>query len=154
MIQITTADEMLVEVKKYWSDCTIGVFSAAVADYKPLVVEEQKIKKKEEEIILKLVKNPDILKWAGETKSTNQFLVGFALETNDAFENALRKIENKNLDLIVLNSLENKGAGFGHDTNKISLITKQKKVVDFPLKTKKELAKDIIQFISDTIDSN
>jgi phosphopantothenoylcysteine decarboxylase / phosphopantothenate---cysteine ligase len=146
-LQITTADEMLMEVQKYWSDCTIGVFSAAVADYKPAVAEQQKIKKKDEEIVLKLVKNPDVLGWAGKNKSSNQFLVGFALETNDALDNAKRKIENKNLDVIVLNSLENQGAGFGYDTNKITLITNQNQVIEFPLKTKKELAKDIVNIL-------
>ncbi len=147
-VKITTADEMLLEVKKYWSDCTFGVFSAAVADYKPEVVEEQKIKKKEEEIVLKLVKNPDVLGWAGKNKTTKQFLVGFALETNDAIQNATRKIEAKNLDLIILNSLENEGAGFGYDTNRVTLISKQNQVVEFPLKSKKELAKDIVKILS------
>ena len=147
IIQITTADEMLREVQKYWSDCTTGVFSAAVADYKPVVTEQQKIKKKDDELVLKLVKNPDVLGWAGKNKSSNQFLVGFALETNDALENAKRKIENKNLDVIVLNSLENLGAGFGYDTNKITLITNQNQVIEFPLKTKKELAKDIVNIL-------
>ena len=150
-IDVTTADEMLSQVQLNWKNAQIGVFSAAVADYKPEVKELQKIKKKEDTITLKLVKNPDILAWAGKEKQKNQFLVGFALETNNAIEFAENKITIKNLDAIVVNSLENDGAGFGFDTNKINIISKNNKNIEFPLKSKKELAKDIVNFISESL---
>ena len=150
-IDVTTADEMLNQVQLNWKNAQIGVFSAAVADYKPEVKELQKIKKKEDTITLKLVKNPDILAWAGKEKQKNQFLVGFALETNNAIEFAENKITIKNLDAIVVNSLENDGAGFGFDTNKINIISKNNKNIEFPLKSKKELANDIVNFISESL---
>lgn len=147
-IDVISAEEMLFEVQKHWAESNSGVFCAAVADYRPLHKEDQKIKKKDEEMTLTLVKNPDILAWAGQNKHQNQFLVGFALETNNAIEHAQNKIKNKNLDAIVVNTLENEGAGFGHDTNKIAIISKNLQLTDFPLKTKKELAKDLVDFIS------
>jgi phosphopantothenoylcysteine decarboxylase/phosphopantothenate--cysteine ligase len=145
---IVSAKDMLSLVQDNWFDYEIGVFCAAVADYRPIEQELQKIKKKDDEITLKLVKNPDILAWAGENKKENQFLLGFALETNDALEHAKNKIINKNLDAIVVNSLEHEGAGFGYDTNKISIISKNQQISDFPLKSKKALAADIATYIS------
>ncbi len=145
---IVSAREMLSIVQDNWFDYEIGVFCAAVADYRPVEQELQKIKKKDDEITLKLVKNPDILAWAGENKKENQFLLGFALETNDALEHAKNKIINKNLDAIVVNSLEHEGAGFGHDTNKIAIISKKQQISDFPLKSKKALGADIVAYIS------
>ena len=149
-IDITSADEMLVQVKLYWKDTNIGVFSAAVADYRPVYREKQKIKKKDEEIILNLVKTPDILAWAGQHKNNSQYLVGFALETNNAIEHARKKVLNKNLGAIVVNTLENEGAGFGHDTNKVAVLSKDFQLIDFPLKSKKEVAKDLVDFISNS----
>ena len=145
---VVSANEMLGVVQDNWQSYEIGVFCAAVADYRPIVQELQKIKKKEEELTLTLIKNPDILAWAGEKKKQSQFLLGFALETNNAFEYADKKLVSKNLDAIVVNSLENDGAGFGYDTNKISIISKNQQITDFPLKSKKELATDIVTFIS------
>jgi len=149
LIRITTADEMLENVQLHWSNCNIGVFSAAVADYRPDVVANTKIKKKEDNLIINLVKNPDILSWAGKNKTSDQFLVGFALETNDAIEYGRNKLNNKNLNAIVINSLSDKGAGFGGDTNKISILSSDNELQDFELKTKSEVAFDIVNFIKD-----
>src|SRR5690606_23847158 len=99
-----------------------GIFAAAVADYRPQEVATEKIKKNTEEFEIKLVKNPDILKWAGEHKAEKQILVGFALETTDQEANAKKKLEVKNLDFIVLNSPNDEQAGFGFDTNKITIL--------------------------------
>lgn len=147
--EVVSASEMLSLVQEYWTYYQIGVFCAAVADYRPVVKATEKIKKKEEEITLTLVKNPDILAWAGVNKQTGQFLVGFALETNDALQHAKNKIVSKNLDAIVVNSLENEGAGFGHDTNKIAILSKYDQITDFPLKLKQDLAHDIVNYIDD-----
>ena len=147
--EVVSASEMLSLVQEYWTYYQIGVFCAAVADYRPVVKATEKIKKKEEEITLTLVKNPDILAWAGVNKQAGQFLVGFALETNDALQHAKNKIVSKNLDAIVVNSLENEGAGFGHDTNKIAILSKDDQITDFPLKLKQDLAHDIVNYIDD-----
>jgi len=145
-VDVMTAEEMLAEVQEAWQQCRIGVFSAAVADYRPRNAAEQKIKKNAEEMQLELVKNPDILKWAGSVKK-QQYLVGFALETSDAEAYGKSKIESKNLDAIIVNSLEDAGAGFGHDTNKIKIIDKSNKIYSFELKTKQQVALDIVDFI-------
>ena len=147
--EVVSASEMLSLVQENWATYQIGVFCAAVADYRPVVKATEKIKKKEEEITLTLVKNPDILAWAGVNKQAGQFLVGFALETNDALQHAKNKIVSKNLDAIVVNSLENEGAGFGHDTNKIAILSKDDQITDFPLKLKQDLAHDIVNYIDD-----
>jgi len=150
--EVVSASEMLSLVQEYWTSYQIGVFCAAVADYRPVVKATEKIKKKEEEITLTLVKNPDILAWAGVHKQAEQFLVGFALETNDALQHAKNKIVRKNLDAIVVNSLENEGAGFGHDTNKIAILSKEGQITDFPLKLKQDLAYDIVNYIDDNFE--
>ena len=150
--EVVSASEMLSLVQEYWTYYQIGVFCAAVADYRPVVKATEKIKKKEEEITLTLVKNPDILAWAGVNKQAGQFLVGFALETNDALQHAKNKIVSKNLDAIVVNSLENEGAGFGHDTNKIAILSKDDQITDFPLKLKQDLAHDIVNYIDDNFE--
>ncbi len=149
--QVTTALEMLEVVQKEWSHSTIGVFSAAVADYRPVHVADQKIKKNTDELTLRLVKNPDILAWAGANKAQKQFLVGFALETTDGKAYAEGKITSKKLDAIVLNSLEVKGAGFGGDTNQVSICTKDFHWNSYELKSKDEVAEDIVEFIHDTL---
>jgi phosphopantothenoylcysteine decarboxylase/phosphopantothenate--cysteine ligase len=149
LIPVTTAVEMLEHIQLHWLNCDIGVFSAAVADYRPEVVANIKIKKKEDKLTIDLVKNPDILAWAGKNKTTEQYLVGFALETNDAIEYGRNKLNNKNLNAIVINSLSDKGAGFAGDTNKISILTNDNKLQDFELKTKSEVACDIVNFIKD-----
>ena len=151
LIPIVSADEMLSNVQQNWEGCTIGIFCAAVADYKPVVISNQKIKKSDEHLTIELIKNPDILAWAGQHKSTNQFLVGFALETQNAREYALNKKVKKNLDAIVLNTLEDEGAGFGLSTNKIEIITPSNEFLSFPKKNKSEVANDIVSFIYDNL---
>ena len=147
LVRIETADEMLQKVQYYWKDNQVGIFAAAVSDYKPKVKEESKIKKNDKTLLLELVKNPDVLKWASDNRTENQLLVGFALETNNSMENALSKLKNKNLDIIVLNSLENKDAGFKFDTNKITILDKDNNQYDFDVKSKKEVSKDILNVI-------
>ena len=144
LIKIQSALEMKAEVEKVWPSSDFGIFSAAVSDYRPINVSEEKIKKKENELTLSLVKNPDILLWAGEHKNKNQYLVGFALETENEIENGFKKLEKKNLNLLVLNSLNDKGAGFGFDTNKVSFLKPNNKIRSFELKEKSDVMVDII----------
>ncbi|RKE75822.1 MULTISPECIES: bifunctional phosphopantothenoylcysteine decarboxylase/phosphopantothenate--cysteine ligase CoaBC [unclassified Chryseobacterium] len=143
--KVTSAKEMLTKVFEFYDSIDIGIASAAVADYAPKEVAKEKIKKNVENLTIELVKNPDILKTMGE-KKTHQFLVGFALETQNEEENAKGKLEKKNLDMIVLNSLRDEGAGFKNDTNKIKIFTKTEKK-EFNLKSKDEVAKDILNFV-------
>ncbi len=147
LIKVSSALEMFEQVQKYWKKMDAGIFAAAVADYRPKVTANQKIKKKSDELTIELIKNPDILAWSGENKSKKQLLIGFALETNDLIENAQSKLKKKNLDLIVANSLENKGAGFGHDTNKVTIIDSNNKLVEFELMSKNNVAKSLIDII-------
>ena len=147
VIQVSTADQMFKEVQKLWPMSDFGIFSAAVADYKPKEQEIKKIKKNKEELSIDLVRNPDILKWAGDHKSNQQTLVGFALDTNDLLENGRKKLISKNLDFIVLNTLQDKGAGFGVDTNKISILDSHNNLEEFELKPKAEVAKDIVSYL-------
>lgn len=148
--RVQSAREMQSAVLEHYDDCDIAIMSAAVADYAPKEQATQKIKKKEETMTLELVKTPDILKELGQKKQ-HQFLVGFALETQNEEDNARSKLENKNLDLIVLNSLQDQGAGFQTDTNKVKLITKDNKNCSIELKNKAEVAKDILLFIDELI---
>lgn len=147
--QVTSAKEMLNKVFEFYDRADIGIASAAVADYAPKEVAKEKIKKNDDNLTIELVKNPDILKTMGE-KKTHQFLVGFALETQNEEENAKGKLEKKNLDMIVLNSLRDEGAGFKNDTNKIKILTKTGKQ-EFALKSKDEVAKDILDFVESQI---
>lgn len=144
-IEITSAQEMKEAVFSLYDQVDIAIAAAAVADFTPKIVAEQKIKKNEDTMILELVKTPDILLEMGKKKK-NQILVGFALETENEEKNAENKLIKKNLDMIVLNSLQNKGAGFQTDTNQIKIITPNQKM-DFPLKNKTEVAEDILNFI-------
>ncbi|WP_288374138.1 bifunctional phosphopantothenoylcysteine decarboxylase/phosphopantothenate--cysteine ligase CoaBC [Chryseobacterium culicis] len=147
--KVTSAKEMLAKVFEFYDKIDIGIASAAVADYAPKEVAKEKIKKNDENLTIELVKNPDILKTMGE-KKTHQFLVGFALETQNEEENAKGKLEKKNLDMIVLNSLRDEGAGFKNDTNKIKIFTRTEKK-EFDLKSKDEVAKDILNFVESQI---
>ena len=146
-IDVTSADEMYQHTLKCFTKSTIAVMSAAVADYTPEKVSISKIKKSGDELHLKLKKTKDILAELGQQKTKKQILVGFALETNNELENAKQKLVKKNLDFIVLNSLRTKGAGFGFDTNKVTIIDKLGKKTDFKLKSKTEVAHDIVQKI-------
>ena len=151
LVKVRSANEMFEATKKYFEDADIIVLSAAVADYTPAVVAEKKIKKKEDTFTIELTKTVDIAKTLGATKRLDQLLVGFALETDNEVENAIGKIKSKNLDMIVLNSLQNAGAGFGHDTNKISIIKRDGTMIDFDLKSKQEVALDIVAVISEQL---
>lgn len=145
LYKVTSAKEMLAKVFEFYDRIDIGIASAAVADYAPKEVAKEKIKKNDENLTIELIKNPDILKTMGEKKS-HQFLVGFALETQNEEENAKGKLLKKNLDMIVLNSLRDEGAGFRNDTNKIKIFTKTEKK-EFDLKSKDDVAKDIFDVI-------
>ncbi|MFA6259940.1 MAG: bifunctional phosphopantothenoylcysteine decarboxylase/phosphopantothenate--cysteine ligase CoaBC [Bacteroidia bacterium] len=146
-INVTSAEEMYEKTLKQFSRTDIAVMSAAVADYTPEKVSITKIKKSGDELHLKLKKTKDILAELGRKKAKGQLLIGFALETNNEVENAKKKLKAKNLDFIVLNSLKTKGAGFGHTTNKISIIDKGGVVTDYKLKSKNEVATDIVHKI-------
>ena len=151
-IDVVSADEMYNAAHQYYKDVDIAILSAAVADYKPKNIATQKIKKKDSTLDIELTPTKDILASLGEIKE-NQFLVGFALETNNELENAKGKLKRKNLDAIVLNSLQDKGAGFATDTNKITIIDKDLNEKSFELKSKVEVAKDIINEIVKTINA-
>ncbi|MGN6531729.1 MAG: bifunctional phosphopantothenoylcysteine decarboxylase/phosphopantothenate--cysteine ligase CoaBC [Ginsengibacter sp.] len=145
--RVTSAEEMYEAVMQEFKSSDIIVMAAAVADYSPKNTSRQKIKKETGEFSLELIKTKDILFEAGKIKSGTQTLVGFALETENEKENAIQKLSKKNADLIVLNSLNDEGAGFGSDTNKITIFDKNKKEYNFPAKTKHEVATDIINTI-------
>ncbi len=150
---VTSAEEMHAACIKLFPKTDVAVLAAAVADYKPRSVARQKIKKKTENLSLELVKTHDIAAALGKMKKKKQFIVGFALETENEKANAIKKLNSKNFDFIVLNSLNDNGAGFGHDTNKISIIDRKEKVRTFDLKSKRELAKNIVDVILEKIDA-
>ena len=145
-IDVISANDMYIATHQFFKNVDIAIFSAAVADYTPVNLLTQKMKKKETSLTIELEPTKDILASAGKTKE-DQFLVGFALETNDELKNAKNKLKRKNLDLIVLNSLQDKGAGFKTDTNKITLIDKSENITTFELKSKSEVAQDIFNEI-------
>ena len=142
--KVESASEMFKMVNSYFKSSDIAIFAAAVADYTPSIIAKNKIKKSDEKLTISLLKTTDILSEMALKKTAKQFVVGFALETENELENAKEKLKSKNLDMIVLNSLNNKGAGFEHNTNKITIIDKQNNIFDFELKDKSEVAKDII----------
>src|SRR5882762_6350220 len=144
---VTSAEEMYNACKSIFPASDIAVLAAAVADFKPLVVSGQKIKKTEQNLVLELEKTRDIAAELGKLKRNGQFIVGFALETENEVTHAETKLAAKNFDLVVLNSLNDAGAGFGHDTNQISIIDRKNGVKKFNLKTKKEVAGDIVNAI-------
>lgn len=146
-INVVSARDMYKAMHDNFADADVVVMSAAVADYRPKEMAEQKIKKENDDnLIIELVKNPDVLKSLGEIK-THQLLVGFALETNNEEEYAKRKLTKKNLDFIVLNSMQDKEAGFQKNTNKITIIDKDLSMQQFDAKSKTEVAKDILTVI-------
>lgn len=147
VINVTSAAEMLNACEEHFATSDITIMSAAVADYTPSQVAMEKIKKTEADLTVPLTKTKDILKTLGGLKTKKQVLVGFALETNNETEYALQKLQSKNADMIVLNSLQDAGAGFGHDTNKITIFDKTGKTYPFEVKSKKEVAKDIVNTI-------
>jgi phosphopantothenoylcysteine decarboxylase/phosphopantothenate--cysteine ligase len=143
LIRVVSAQEMYDACHNYYADVDVAIAAAAVADYKPKNIAQQKIKKTTEDFTIELEKTKDILASLGEIKK-NQFLIGFALETENEIENAKLKIQKKNLDLIVLNSLQDEGSGFGKPTNKITFIDKNFKVEPMELKSKEAVANDIL----------
>jgi len=148
LVNVTTADEMYSACIDKFKEADITIMSAAVADYTPINKADEKIKKKEGSLNVELTKTKDILKALGEKKKKGQILVGFALETNNEEAYANQKLKEKNADLIVLNSLNDTGAGFGYDTNKITIFERGGKVYKFETKSKSEVAKDIIDTIT------
>jgi phosphopantothenoylcysteine decarboxylase/phosphopantothenate--cysteine ligase len=146
-IDVVSAENMYQQTIEAFKKANIAILSAAVADFKPTQISSQKIKKQNTTLQINLVPTIDILSELGKMKKSNQLLIGFALETENEIENAKAKIKKKNLDLIVLNSLNDKGAGFKGDTNKISIIDKKNKIQRFVLKPKSEVAEDILNAI-------
>ena len=149
--QVTSAEEMYNACTTLFPTSDITVLAAAVADYKPTVTANQKIKKTDANVTLELTKTHDIAASLGKLKHNGQVVVGFALETEDEHTNALKKLDTKNFDLIVLNSLNDEGAGFGHDTNKITIINRQHQVKSFSLKDKTAVAQDIVEAIIENL---
>lgn len=146
-IRVLSAQEMFESCNSLFDKVDIAVMSAAVADYTPKEAASQKIKKKAEDFTIELKKTIDILGTLGQRKTTNQTLVGFALETNNELEHAQEKLYRKNADFIVLNSMQDEGAGFGTDTNKVKVLSRSGNTKNYDLKSKQEVAKDICQII-------
>jgi phosphopantothenoylcysteine decarboxylase / phosphopantothenate---cysteine ligase len=147
LVKVNSAEEMFNACEKFFPTADIAIMCAAVADYTPVNVAKEKIKKTENDFSVTLTKTKDILKTLGGLKTKDQILIGFALETNNEKENALKKLQSKNADMIVLNSLRDAGAGFGPDTNKITIFDKTGKSFPFDIKSKKEVAIDIVNTI-------
>ncbi|OZI06337.1 bifunctional phosphopantothenoylcysteine decarboxylase/phosphopantothenate--cysteine ligase CoaBC [Siphonobacter sp. BAB-5385] len=146
--QIRSAQEMYEACREVFAEQEVTILAAAVADYTPTVVAEQKIKKTEASFTIELRKTVDIAATLGQQKRSDQLLVGFALETTNEVANAREKLIRKNFDLIVLNSLNHSGAGFGYDTNQITVIDRNQQLTDYPLKSKTEVASDILKAIA------
>lgn len=149
LVRVISAADMFIACEAAFATADIIVMSAAVADYTPVNIAAEKIKKQSDSFDLSLKKTTDILKHLGQQKKAGQFLVGFALETNNEKENALGKLSSKHLDAIILNSLNDKGAGFGVDTNQVTVIDKSGKEKILALTSKKEIAKNIVSFIAE-----
>ncbi|HRI61387.1 MAG TPA: bifunctional phosphopantothenoylcysteine decarboxylase/phosphopantothenate--cysteine ligase CoaBC [Saprospiraceae bacterium] len=148
VVPVMSAQEMFDACDGVFSQTDIAVLAAAVADYRPKVFSDIKIKKKNSELTLELEKTIDIAATLGKKKQKGQIFIGFALETNDEVQNAQAKLEKKNFDFIVLNSMRDSGAGFGHDTNKISILHRDGSKKTFPMKSKTEVARDIVAEIA------
>lgn len=149
VINVETAQEMFEATQQHFANCDAAILAAAVADYRPKNVADQKIKKKAENMVIELESTPDIAKYLGEKKTSSQILVGFALETNNELANAIGKLNRKNFDFIVLNSLNDKGAGFATDTNKVTLIfAPDARVETFDLKDKSSVGNDITEALA------
>jgi phosphopantothenoylcysteine decarboxylase / phosphopantothenate---cysteine ligase len=147
--RVQSADEMLEAVKLHWDRADAGIFAAAVADYRPETKAPQKIKKSEDELTIRLVKNPDILSWASANRNNGQKVIGFALETVNGEAYAREKLAKKNTDAIVLNEMSEPGVGFGGDTNKVSLILPDNKIVRFELQSKSAVAASLIDSLTE-----
>jgi phosphopantothenoylcysteine decarboxylase/phosphopantothenate--cysteine ligase len=148
-INVQSAQEMFEATMTEELTNDVLILSAAVADYRPKKIANSKIKKSDSNLSIELEPTPDILASLGAIKKKNQLLIGFALETDNEAENAKSKLIRKNCDMIVLNSLNDSGAGFGHDTNKVSILDRHNNITTFELKSKAEVANDILQAIID-----
>lgn len=149
VVRVQTAEQMYNACMKQFDNTDITVMAAAVADYRPMQVANEKIKKSDEALQIELVKNPDILKACGAIKRSNQLLVGFALETTNEQQHALQKLKAKNADMIVLNSLRDEKAGFGTDTNKVTIFEKSGQSHDWALQTKESLAAELVELLAE-----
>lgn len=147
LVRVETAQQMYEAAAAVAPRVDVWVFAAAVADYRPAEVAPEKIKKQGDTLTLTLVKNVDIAATLGQAKRPEQFSVGFALETTNELAHAQEKLHRKNFDLVVLNSLRDAGAGFGHDTNKVSVLDAAGQVLTFDLQAKTELAHRLVQLI-------
>jgi phosphopantothenoylcysteine decarboxylase/phosphopantothenate--cysteine ligase len=147
VISVITAESMASECISRFPECDIAILAAAVADFTPVKVYGEKMKKAGAKLLIRLKPTTDIAETLGRSKKTSQLLVGFALETENELDNAKIKLSRKNLDIIVLNSLKEEGAGFGYDTNKITIIDRNNIIDKFELKSKEETAKDILNKI-------
>jgi len=150
-INVRSAEQMYEACKMHFENCNAAIMSAAVADYTPITIADQKIKKSNEDMQIILKKTIDILKHLGQTKSSKQVLIGFALETNDGELYAKGKLESKNADMIVLNSLQDEGSGFGTDTNQVSFFVANEGKTDFPLLSKQQVAHNIVNKMLDLL---
>jgi phosphopantothenoylcysteine decarboxylase/phosphopantothenate--cysteine ligase len=148
---VQTAQQMFDQAVNLFSTSDIAIMAAAVADYRPKTIASQKLKKKDENLHIELERTPDIAFHLGQVKRNDQMLVGFALETNNELENANKKLHKKNFDWIVLNSMNDEGAGFKGDTNKVTLIDKRANHIEFPLQSKDELAFELLNQISEDL---
>lgn len=149
--RVISADDMLMACQTHFANADITILAAAVADYKPAVIATEKIKKDENSLTLDLIRTPDIAATLGSQKRQDQILVGFALETENGEMNAAEKMKKKNLDMIILNNPKDAGAAFGHDTNKVTFLFPDNKRENFELKSKKDVARDIVGAISKMI---
>ena len=144
---ITSAEELFEASKSAFKEVDVAIFTAAVVDYRPKEKAQSKIKKQKENLELTLVPNPDIAMELGKLKKNGQVTVGFALETDNEAENAQAKLKKKNLDMIVLNSLNHEGAGFSHDTNKVTIFKRDNNPISFELKSKDQVAEDLLDVL-------
>jgi phosphopantothenoylcysteine decarboxylase/phosphopantothenate--cysteine ligase len=151
IVHVNSAMEMYLACCRFFEKIDIAVFAAAVADYRPAITADQKIKKNEASFSIRMVKNVDIAYEYGKIKTANQVAVGFALETNDELKHAVGKLDKKNLDMVILNSMNDANATFGFETNKISIIKNDLTQTDFPLKQKSEVADDIVAEIENLL---
>ena len=151
VISVTSAEEMYHECMHHYPEMDGAILSAAVADYRPARYAEKKIRSSNKNLVLDLEPTRDIAEQIGKIKKENQFLVGFALVTDKETANAYKKLKRKNFDFIVINSLTDQVAGFQTETNKISILDKNNKLLNFELKSKNEVAKDIVQSLSEIL---
>jgi phosphopantothenoylcysteine decarboxylase/phosphopantothenate--cysteine ligase len=144
LVHVNSASEMYLACCRFFEQADIALFAAAVADYRPSTIAEQKIKKDDLSFVIQMVKNIDIAYEFGQIKTVNQLSIGFALETNDELSHAIGKLSKKNFDMVVLNSMNDTNATFGHDTNKVTIIKNDFTQTSYSLKSKKDVAKDIV----------